>query len=35
MGEFECVTRVEMLPIPRADRDAVLGGRANQLLGNA
>jgi aminocarboxymuconate-semialdehyde decarboxylase len=35
MGEFDCVTRVEMLPIPRADRDAVLGGRANQLLGNA
>jgi aminocarboxymuconate-semialdehyde decarboxylase len=34
MGEFDCVTRVEALPIPRADRDAVLGGRAKELLGN-
>jgi aminocarboxymuconate-semialdehyde decarboxylase len=33
MGEF--VTRVEALPIPRADRDAVLGGRAKELLGHA
>ena len=35
MGEFDCATRVEALPIPRADRDAVLGGRAKELLGNA
>jgi aminocarboxymuconate-semialdehyde decarboxylase len=35
MGEFDCVTRVEELAIPRADRDAVLGGRAKELLGNA
>jgi aminocarboxymuconate-semialdehyde decarboxylase len=34
MGEFDCVTRVEALPIPQADRDAVLGGRARELLGN-
>jgi aminocarboxymuconate-semialdehyde decarboxylase len=35
MGEFDCATCVEALPIPRADRDAVLGGRANELLRNA
>jgi aminocarboxymuconate-semialdehyde decarboxylase len=35
MGELDCVTRVEALPIPRAERDAVLGGRAKELLGNA
>jgi aminocarboxymuconate-semialdehyde decarboxylase len=35
MGEFDCVTRVEELAIPRANRDAVLGGRAKELLGNA
>ena len=35
MGEFDCATRVEALPIPQADRDAVLGGRANELLRNA
>src|SRR5262245_39615349 len=34
MGEFDCVTRVEALPIPQADRDAVLGARARELLGN-
>jgi aminocarboxymuconate-semialdehyde decarboxylase len=35
MGELDCVARVEALPIPRAERDAVLGGRAKELLGNA
>jgi aminocarboxymuconate-semialdehyde decarboxylase len=35
MGEFDCVTRVEALSIPRAARDAVLGVRAKELLGNA
>jgi aminocarboxymuconate-semialdehyde decarboxylase len=34
MGEFDCVTRVEALSIPQADRDAVLGARASELLGN-
>jgi aminocarboxymuconate-semialdehyde decarboxylase len=34
MGEFDCVTRVEALPIPHADRDAVLGARARELLGH-
>jgi len=34
MGEFDCVTRVEALAIPQADRDAVLGARARELLGN-
>jgi aminocarboxymuconate-semialdehyde decarboxylase len=34
MGEFDCVTRVDALPIPRADRDAVLGVRARELLSN-
>src|SRR5262245_36682700 len=34
MGEFDCVTRVEALAVPRADRDAVLGARARELLGN-
>jgi aminocarboxymuconate-semialdehyde decarboxylase len=35
MGELDCVARVEALAIARADRDAVLGRRANELLGNA
>ncbi|HEY6992362.1 MAG TPA: amidohydrolase family protein [Xanthobacteraceae bacterium] len=34
MGELDCVTRVEALPIPRTQRDAVLGRRAEELLGN-
>jgi aminocarboxymuconate-semialdehyde decarboxylase len=35
MGELDCVARVEALAIARTDRDAVLGRRANELLGNA
>jgi aminocarboxymuconate-semialdehyde decarboxylase len=35
MGEFDCVTRVEALAIPQADREAVLGARAEELLGHA
>ncbi len=32
MGELGCVTRVEGLGISRASRDAILGGRADELL---
>jgi aminocarboxymuconate-semialdehyde decarboxylase len=35
MGELDCVARVDALAIARTDRDAVLGRRANELLGNA
>jgi aminocarboxymuconate-semialdehyde decarboxylase len=35
MGELDCVARVNALAIARTDRDAVLGRRANELLGNA
>jgi aminocarboxymuconate-semialdehyde decarboxylase len=35
MGELDCVTRVETLPVPKTSRDAVLGGRAKELLRNA
>jgi aminocarboxymuconate-semialdehyde decarboxylase len=35
MGELDCVARVEALAIARTDRNAVLGRRANELLGNA
>jgi len=35
MGELDCATRVEMLAISRTSRDAILGGRANELLNNA
>jgi aminocarboxymuconate-semialdehyde decarboxylase len=35
MGELDCVARVEALPIPPAQRDAVLGRRAGELLRNA
>jgi hypothetical protein len=35
MGELDCVTRVGTLPVPRTSRDAVLGGRAKELLRNA
>ena len=34
MGEFDCVTRVEALAIPQAERDRVLGGSARELLGD-
>ena len=33
MGELDCVARVEALAISRTCRDAVLGRRANELLG--
>jgi aminocarboxymuconate-semialdehyde decarboxylase len=33
MGELDCVARVEALAVSRACRDAVLGQRANELLG--
>jgi aminocarboxymuconate-semialdehyde decarboxylase len=32
MGEFGCVTRVEKLAVSSTSRDAVLGGRASELL---
>ena len=35
MGELDCVTRVETLAVSKASRDAVLGGRAKELLRNA
>jgi aminocarboxymuconate-semialdehyde decarboxylase len=35
MGELDCVTRVETLAISRTSRDAILGGRADELLNNA
>ena len=35
MGELDCVARVEALPIAPAQRDAVLGRRAGELLRNA
>jgi aminocarboxymuconate-semialdehyde decarboxylase len=35
MGELDCVTRVETLAVSRTSRDAILGGRANELLNNA
>jgi aminocarboxymuconate-semialdehyde decarboxylase len=35
MGELDCVTRVETLPVPKTSREAILGGRAKELLRNA
>jgi hypothetical protein len=32
MGDLDCVARVEALAISRASRDAILGGRADELL---
>jgi hypothetical protein len=32
MGELGCVARVEGLGISRASRDAILGGRADEML---
>jgi aminocarboxymuconate-semialdehyde decarboxylase len=32
MGELDCVARVEALAIAHASRDAILGGRADELL---
>jgi aminocarboxymuconate-semialdehyde decarboxylase len=33
MGNLDCVARVETLAIPNADRDLILGGYADRLLG--
>jgi hypothetical protein len=33
MGNLDCVARVEALAIPNADRDLILGGYADRLLG--
>jgi aminocarboxymuconate-semialdehyde decarboxylase len=35
MGNLDCVARVETLAIPTADRDLILGGYAERLLGAA
>jgi aminocarboxymuconate-semialdehyde decarboxylase len=35
MGELDCVARVDALDISRAARDAVIGGRASELLRHA
>ena len=35
MGNLDCVARVEALAIPPADRDLILGGYADRLLGGA
>ena len=35
MGELDCVARVDALAISSTQRDAVLGRRANELLGDA